>query len=286
MAALTADGFRRLALVRHLYRQALHQGTQPQPLKATALLSLHDAVELFLGLACESLGRTVKPRTGFPEYWELLKNGEPPIHLSHETAMLRLNTARVSLKHHGILPDGTAVEELTHATGECLADNTTILWNVQFASISIVHFVSDPDIRKLLEAAEAKLAVGTPCTHEMSLAFATLLGRSMKHISVGSLFDLTSARQSHPFDIADRDVARYLAALDADINNIRRSLLVVAMRLDFERFCQFELNSYPASISADGTISVNSLPLGLGVAECRRGVDFVVDSVLRVQAGH
>lgn len=45
----------RLAFIRFLYEQGVSQADQPEPLSATAVLSFHDAVELFLRLAAEHL---------------------------------------------------------------------------------------------------------------------------------------------------------------------------------------------------------------------------------------
>ena len=44
---------RRLAFIRYLYTQAFEQADQPEPFCAASVLSFRDAIEMFLGLACE-----------------------------------------------------------------------------------------------------------------------------------------------------------------------------------------------------------------------------------------
>lgn len=53
--ALNSSTVRRLAFIRFFYGQGLEQAGRPQPMAATALLSFHDAVEMFLLLAAEHL---------------------------------------------------------------------------------------------------------------------------------------------------------------------------------------------------------------------------------------
>jgi hypothetical protein len=46
---------KRLALIRFLYTEGLEEVARPAPLSSRALLSFHDAVEMFLLLAAEHL---------------------------------------------------------------------------------------------------------------------------------------------------------------------------------------------------------------------------------------
>ena len=66
---------RRLAFIRFLYTQGLEQAKRPQSLATTALLSFHDAVELFLGLTAESLGINLTANVTFEGYFVLAKPG-------------------------------------------------------------------------------------------------------------------------------------------------------------------------------------------------------------------
>src|SRR5688500_5060939 len=92
---LTAEQHQRLAFIRHLLAKAVTEADTAFALRPACLLTLHDAVELFLALACEATGRALPPRTGFQQYFDLLRNGAPSVQLAGETGMHRLNTARV-----------------------------------------------------------------------------------------------------------------------------------------------------------------------------------------------
>ncbi|MEV6831226.1 hypothetical protein [Amycolatopsis sp. NPDC051102] len=72
---LDANVMRRLAFIRFLYDQSMDQVNQPEPLPATAILSFHDAVELFLRLSAEHLKQNLPSRVDFAEYKD---RGTPP----------------------------------------------------------------------------------------------------------------------------------------------------------------------------------------------------------------
>ena len=81
---------RRLACIRYLYTQAFEQADQPEPFCAASVLSFHDAIEMFLGLACEHKGVSVPVSINFMQYWERLDPVLKPDSLSQKRSMTRL----------------------------------------------------------------------------------------------------------------------------------------------------------------------------------------------------
>src|SRR5436309_12583636 len=63
----------RLAFIRYLYTVGLQQSGQPEPLNSSAILTLHDSVELFLQLASEFLNAHPKANQDFNGYWDILR---------------------------------------------------------------------------------------------------------------------------------------------------------------------------------------------------------------------
>jgi hypothetical protein len=64
---------RRLSFIRYMYQLGADQSRQPEPYSAVSILTLHDAVELFLQLSAEYLDASTNTNTGFMEYWRILK---------------------------------------------------------------------------------------------------------------------------------------------------------------------------------------------------------------------
>lgn len=64
---------KRLALIRFLYTEGLEQVARPAPLSSRALLSFHDAVEMFLLLAAEHLNVNLSQGVNFNGYFSEIK---------------------------------------------------------------------------------------------------------------------------------------------------------------------------------------------------------------------
>src|ERR1700720_2185075 len=94
----------RMQIVRYLLQQAKNQLKLATPLRPSALLSMHDAIEMLLDTAAEAKQVPLRNKTHLQEYWRLFAGLSPAITLPAERSISRLNRARVDLKHHGIMP--------------------------------------------------------------------------------------------------------------------------------------------------------------------------------------
>lgn len=97
-----ADVVERLGYIRFLHQNGIDQARRPHPMSSAAILSFHDAVELFYVLALDHMVVQVDPRTPFEAYWRELAKVVP--NLSGRRGMERLNKVRVNIKHHGSIP--------------------------------------------------------------------------------------------------------------------------------------------------------------------------------------
>jgi len=107
--ALDHTVVKRLAFTKYLYQTAVAQSRAPSPLSCASLLTMHDAVELFLQLASEHLNAG-SGHPGFMDYWDILNKKLDPNELEQKESMRRLNKARVALKHHGTFPSDLDIE--------------------------------------------------------------------------------------------------------------------------------------------------------------------------------
>jgi hypothetical protein len=88
---LTKDLTRRLAFVRYLYGLGVDQSHKPEPFAAVAVLTFHDACEMFLQIAAEHNGVTFPKQRSpdFLEYW-LLFEQQGKLQLTSKASMGRL----------------------------------------------------------------------------------------------------------------------------------------------------------------------------------------------------
>ena len=95
---------KRLAFIKYMYNVGVEQASKPEPVSWLAVLTFHDAGELFLHLAAEYSINKRLDEVSFMGYWSListaLKNDGKP-ELTQATSMERLKNARKEFKHHG-----------------------------------------------------------------------------------------------------------------------------------------------------------------------------------------
>jgi hypothetical protein len=137
---------------------ATEQSSLPEPLGALALPGIHDALEMYLQLASETLN--AKPSHNFMEYWTnlgpRLESGE----LSHKIGMNRLNKARVGIKHHGNLPSSDQILEFQSIASSFFEENTPTLFGIAFNEISMVELVQYESARESLRLAQNHMEEG------------------------------------------------------------------------------------------------------------------------------
>jgi hypothetical protein len=175
---LPATTVKQLAFVRMLYQQGIEQSRQPEPLSAMSILTLHDAVEFFLGLASLHLGANAKDRIEFIDYWPTLEPHLPAgTQLTSKTAMLRLNKARVGFKHHGNIPSASTIEQSRVAVTSFFMDNTPTVFGVDFNLLDMTAMIVQNIPRQHAETAQVHAAADRylDAAVELHLAFKALL---------------------------------------------------------------------------------------------------------------
>ncbi|MFE3202216.1 hypothetical protein [Embleya sp. NPDC059237] len=167
---LDSHSIQRLAFIRHLYEQGVEQASRPEALSATAILSFHDAVELFVKLAADHLGVNMKTKAALAEYWTELDRVLAPDVLPSKNAMGRLNTMRNSLKHDGTHPSPRAIPQVQADVTTFLTDACSLALDVDFASVDLSDLVQRPEtVAHLAEAG------GYADAGDLPAAMATLL---------------------------------------------------------------------------------------------------------------
>lgn len=166
---------RRLAFILYLFRQAMRQARQPEPLNAAAILTFHDSVELLLGLACEQRNVGSKGMR-FEDYFTSLAPLFPE-GVAERMAMLRLNSARVELKHRGTMPSPSEINSFGASVTSFFELNVPLMFGVPLAAVSLAHLVSPPEARDALIRVDKAIEEGRlgDAPKDLALAFAHVL---------------------------------------------------------------------------------------------------------------
>ena len=246
---LPAPTMRRLAIVRYLYTQGLEQERKGGPLAGLALLPLHDAVELFLQVAAEtaaetySLTMTSKQRTDFMEYWTAFSAAGLP--LPYQPQMRGFNSARVEVKHRGLLPIQQQIEEFRSTVTAFLTDATPKVFQIAFDSISLSSLVRADDVRSALQAAEAAAEAGQfdEALEQAAKAFHLSL-RQHRWLATPRLFDPTDAahglrQRGRQLDQGLSDFSGFTRSFEAVAEmgeSLGEAITILACHLDYDGY--------------------------------------------------
>ncbi|NXY94457.1 hypothetical protein HYE82_08635 [Streptomyces sp. BR123] len=239
---LTPLDIQRLAYSRFLYDEGVVYSLRPAPLSSTAVLSFHDAVENFLGLAAQFLGVEVSPKVQFIEYWGQLK----PTVLPGKGAMNTLNSVRVALKHHGVFPSAQTVEQSRASVLNFFTAATPMVFGIEFDAISMTGLVTQEETAQLLRDAQTHADEGD-WVHAMAglrLALEALLERyarprELRHVDSPFAFGpRINSRRLHELErgtMAEQEMGKAVEVAVAT----QRAIQVVSLGIDFPSYIRF-----------------------------------------------
>lgn len=290
---------RRLAFIKYLYRVGVQQSKAPEPLANAALLTFHDAVELFLQLSAEHLNAEAKKNQEFIGYWPLIsqkmvsENG-----LSQQESMRRLNAARVSLKHSGTHPSKADLEAFRATTFNFFEDNVYAIFGLHLSDVSLIAFVQPESASERLRCAEKLMLESSfdEASAEVAIAFDEMIsdyearkrdrfhrspfafGRNIGHKPSFELQSLSGR------GTGGREIARYLDSMHESISAMQKAMRVIAFGIDFRRYSRFQSFTPSLIRTLDGTYHVHDMggePRTKGMLQfC---VDFVIESAIQLR---
>jgi hypothetical protein len=297
---------RGLVVARYLYESGVQQSHQSGFRRATALLTLHDAVEMLLVLGLQHHGLYKRKKLyAFDEYWTELATKQ--VYVTQQGAMERLTNLRVSLKHHASLPGPDVVAEARTLTRSFFVDNTPIIFGVNFEDIALSSLVTASDeARAHLVNAERHMtdvkyddAIGEIAyalhrllnDHEARLRESRWARGGKRALRLDAVFLPPSLSGTmnvfggFPTKSEGGDLSRFAQDVSDRIRELQQGVGVLGLGLDFERWQRFMrltptvLELQPGQLNRTGWHGDTPPTLD----ECRFCYDFVIDSALRLQ---
>lgn len=239
---------KRLAFIKYLYQTAVSQSHAPAPLNCASILTMHDAVELFLQVASEHLNSGA-PQPGFMDYWDLLNKKLSPRELEQKESMRRLNKARVALKHHGTFPSNLDIEAFRASSTNFFQDNTPIVFNLNLADVSLIEFVNPDSSRQKLKDAQVDTLNGDTLAalDKIALAFAEMIAdyENRKRVGYqGSPFyfgkNLTFLNRFHMgLDFSDK-IGDFVDSVKESIEAMQDAIKILALGLDYRKYSKYK----------------------------------------------
>ncbi len=91
---------------------------------------------LFLVLSAEFLDPAIKKHTQFNEYFEKINQKLKGDQLTQKKSIIKLNEARISFKHHGVLPHPSDIELYRIVSKIFFEEYTSVVFGIDFREIS------------------------------------------------------------------------------------------------------------------------------------------------------
>jgi hypothetical protein len=297
----------RLAFVRYLVNVGRAQLDLPEPTAASALLTFHDAVELFLQLAAERLHLQIRfPKDHFVDYWPKLNDAGKPMPFAE--AMKRLNDARVSLKHRGVLPRRSDLTDFGVIVPDFLRQATPLVFGIEIDAVSLSILVADPVARGELQDAERALSESrvSDALAACASSFDSVVtnyeqrARGEDYISPfkpsekhgGSWFNHYvigrrsnwHGNQSAEMDKLTEELKREFESLWKSFGEVQDALRILLLGLDYRRYVRFRaLTPSVYHVHANPSRRLAGTRDG-SVADGQFCIEFVIESALRLQS--
>jgi hypothetical protein len=293
---------KRLALIKYLFGVGLEQANKPEPVCWVAVLTFHDAVELFLQLVAEHFD--IKKRlsdVSFMEYWSLINpclrnlgKGE----LAQIISMERLNKARRDFKHYGHPPSKSVVnDDFRTNTANFFIENTSIVFDINFADISLLELVECKEAREDLKQAEEFLNQNKieDSLDKSALAFQKMIfdyesrkedewGRSPFYVGPDMTF-LSSLHIGIGQGLGR--LGDFIDKTNEAIEAIQEIVKIIGFGIDYKRYALFKILTPIVGRYSDGTYDVSRRDKKgkdmLKNQDAQFCIDFVIESALKLQ---
>lgn len=256
---------KRLGYVRLLFDQAVSQSYAPPPLDFSSVLAFHDVMEFFFVIAVDHAGASqgINLKNAFVDNAKRLRAADGA-RMSCLDAVNRIGHDRNGFKHNGSIPGPDQIEGARRGATRFLEMNCPRFFGVDFDEISMLHVVTQDDVRARLIAARAAADVDDLHTAmaEMAIAFHQLLsdwGHGKRIGSSGETLHLSpyqghrARREISPwYQARDNDANQAISALvssvtsafeetDKELAVLRSVLRVQVAGLDMARYARFSM---------------------------------------------
>jgi hypothetical protein len=280
--------------IKHVLSAALDHARLPEPFSSKAILELHDAVELFVHLIAEQLGATMSKKADFLEYWPAIKE-KLGATLPAQSAMKRLNQARVGLKHSGIRPSRDEIEDLTTKTITFFDESCRLVFGVPLEALSSVGLIGYEPAASRLRYAEQLTNIGdlVAASQMCALAFDEIMdtfhskaGDKWRRSPFPRLSEITHFRGVHlgyEWSKENKGLAAHLEKVSAAFSDIEPVLLMLALGIEYRQFAKFKKVTPYVDGMMDGSSVVGTPKARPSERDIMFATDFVTQAALRLR---
>lgn len=294
---ITREEARRLAFAKYLLSLGNREIVRHEPLSSSALLFFHDATELLLDVIAAHVNVETKS-CAFMEYWKIIKPPHiPSPGLPQKIEFDKLNRARVALKHHGLHPSRTQLNDFKETVFRFFNATLKLIFDESLDSISLAEFITNGEAREMIS--NAAIAIQEGDTYEATVksaeAFDLLRKDALARIGGQGRHDaLLLPKVGQPpyifrFDGGpeDRRAREFFTDVKSAIEALQDTVKVLSLGLDFQRYARFHALTPEVITFVGGNTKVFDRHRGrkpeISAADAEFCVEFVISSAFEMQ---
>lgn len=286
----------RLAKIKYLYKIGIEQSMQVGAFAGFSILSFHDCAEMFLLLVLEDKGDP-RPQSDwnkniqFMKYWEWFDN------LTLRESMNMLKERRRNIKHKGIFPSKSDIEESRITITQFFRENTPIQFGIDFDTLSISDLIVYPNVKEYVNKAEFHLSQNSiyECLVNAKIGFEELLStyESDKRQWNDSLFSVGEkvGNEYRNLVSSNKEGRRWFEQVTKTTNAVRKIIKVTALGIDYKKYALFDFITPRVleGCNETGKIFVPELKENFEARinnkreDCQFCINFVIDCALKLQ---
>ena len=242
---------KRLAFAKYLIERGNQESVNSEPLSSIALLHYHDALELSFDLVLEDKGINTN-KLSFMQYFDkvnewLRNNGKDEVSL--RPSLVKLKDRRVNLKHKGLFPSKTDIEESKFTANNLFEELCKNVYGLDAQKISLVELIENQRVKAFIkEAINSYDSDQKKSIEKISLSFEFLL-RDYEQSKRDSFFrspfnfgkDMTFLG-SFSMGLNRRDkLSEFIDKVKESIEAMQKAVKILAFGLDYKKYIKFRL---------------------------------------------
>lgn len=237
---------KRLAFAKYLIERGNQESVNSEPLSSIALLHYHDALELGFDLVLEDKGINTN-NLSFMQYFDgvnewLRNNGKNEISL--RPSLVKLKDRRVNLKHKGLFPSKTDIEESKFTANNLFEELCKNVYGLDAQKISLVELIENQRVKGFIkEAINSYDSDQKKSIEKISLSFEFLL-RDYEQSKRGFFNfgkDMTFL-DSFSMGLNRRDkLSEFVDNVKESIEAMQKAVKILAFGLDYKKYIKFGL---------------------------------------------
>ena len=277
---------KRLAIVKHLYKQGLALSYESEPTNGLCLLPFHDSIEMFMKICADDKSVKIDRSTKFMDYFSKLPN------LQCSSQMQNLNNKRVALKHHGEIPSSLDIEIARANATEFFELNTPVYFDIEFSDISLTSLIKYSSVAEWLNKANDALKKDefeeSICLSHVAFQELLLSHEEDKSYFYESPFSAVKECKHFFRDTKiDHQLDENINKIKKDLMSIDDALTIIGLGIDYKQYTKFKLLSPYINVWPEkGGRKYDWHPKANIVANSRNSsfcCDFVISCALNLQ---